>query len=273
MKNQPKIFISYSHKDKEFVDKLSNDLREAGFNLWVDVEQLLPGTEWSKEINRVLSEIEVLLYIASRNSVDSMWMNIELGHIIENQKLVIPIIIDNYSTENLPKEIRNFQWLDLRRNYREGIKELIRTIPNEYKHKESQSPKEKISKGYVFISYSKEDDDFVQSLRDFLKKGKYGYWDFAESDRDYHSQFHLELEKVILGAHATLTILSKNWKESKWAIKEYLFSEEVSTPVFLLKAKPMPATLVIAGIPYIDFTYNPNKGFNELGKELKRKGL
>ena len=77
---------------------------------------------------------------------------------------------------------------------------------------------------------------------------------------------------VIKEAAATLSVLSEAWKRSQWALKEYFFSEETGTPVFLLKAKTLGPTLAIAGMPYIDFT-SDDRGFEKLHRELRRKRL
>jgi TIR domain len=134
----------------------------------------------------------------------------------------------------------------------------------------AQAPK---SKGYVFISYAQEDTEFVEALRHFLKERGYGYWDYQDSDRNYHTRLFIELEDVIKGAAATLSVLSPDWKKSQWAAKEYLFSQEVGTPVFLLMARAMGPTLVTAGYTYIDFARDMDGGFSKLDKELRRKGL
>jgi hypothetical protein len=78
---------------------------------------------------------------------------------------------------------------------------------------------------------------------------------------------------VIKDAAATLSVLSEDWKRSTWAVKEYFFSDEVGTPVFLLKAKAIGPTLAITGIPYIDFTQSIKAGFEKLDLELNKKGL
>lgn len=83
----------------------------------------------------------------------------------------------------------------------------------------------------------------------------------------------LELEGVIIDAAATLSVLSEDWKRSRWTVREYFFSEEVKTPVFLLKAKEMSPTLAIAGLTFIDFTKSNEDGYKKLDRELKRKGI
>lgn len=106
-----------------------------------------------------------------------------------------------------------------------------------------------------------------------MKKRNYAYWDYEESDRDYHTQLFLELEGIIIEASATLSILSESWKRSKWAVKEFFFSEDVGTPVFLLKAKPIDPTLAVAGMTFIDFTQDIESGLKKLDRELSRKNL
>lgn len=67
--------------------------------------------------------------------------------------------------------------------------------------------------------------------------------------------------------------LSPSWKVSRWTRKEYLFAEEVGTPVFLLKVKDPGPTLIIAGSHFIDFTSNTEAYFCKLAKELDQKRL
>ena len=150
---------------------------------------------------------------------------------------------------------------------------MLARLPDSVQQNRPVKPEKPKSKGYIFISYAEEDTEFVTALRQFLKERGYGYWDYQDSDRDYHTQLALELEDVIQNASATLSVLSPDWKRSTWAAKEYLFSEQVGTPVFLLMAREMGATLVTAGVPYIDFVHNSEKGFEKLDKELRRKGL
>jgi hypothetical protein len=269
----PYVFISYSMKDREFVDRLSSDLRSAGVQIWRDVDNLQPGTQWASAIGEAVSQSVALLFVSSRHSTQSEWMVRELTLAVRNSILVFPIVIDDVGAERMPPLLASIQWLDFRGDYERMLHQLITVLPESVRQKRSIEPVTPKSKGYVFISYAEEDTAFVMKLREFLKDRGYGYWDYQESDRDYHSQLFLELEGVIREASATLSVLSPNWKLSKWTPKEYLFSEEVGTPVFLLMAREMGPTLVTAGIPYIDFTKDEQGGFDKLDRELRRKGL
>ncbi len=266
-------FISYSRRDAEFVDRLSTDLHNAGIRVWRDVEQIKPGQQWPHTIEDALKKSLVLIYVSSVNSSESSWMFKELMGFSETNKLIIPVIVDDAGENFLPKQLKAIQWIDFRLSYNTALKQLLSVFPTKIKTDEIITTPIKKLKGYVFISYAEEDLDFVEQLRNFLTEREYGYWDYAESDRNYHTQFVNELEEVIIDAEATLSVLSEAWKVSKWTIKEYFFSEDVQTPVFLLRAKKMRPSLASAGLPYIDFVNNADQGFIELDRELQRKEL
>ena len=268
------VFISYARADRKFVDRLSRDLMVAGIPLWRDVDNIRPGTNWQKEIESAVGTASGLIYVASRNAAESPWIEHELQLMLDRSETrVFPLILDDAGANRLPAFLQRIQWVDFRESYERALDRLIEAISHVVELSEPSKPTAAKSKGYVFLSYAEDDLDFVTELRQFLQKHGYAYWDYNESDRDYHGQLFLELERVIKDAAATLSILSPSWKQSQWAVKEYLFSDEVGTPVFLTRAKVMGPTLVIAGIPYIDFVNDRATGFRNLERELNRKGL
>ena len=266
------VFLSYAREDRQFVDRLVNDLRLRGIAVWRDVEQLLPGQNWREEIERALLAAAALLYVASARSVGASFVAAELSAVVAREIPVVPIILDDACAERLPLLVRQYQWVDFRESYETALPVLARALER-FRRSEAIEPETTKSKGYVFISYAEEDNEFVGRLKQFLATRGYGYWDYAESDRDYHRDLFLELEGVIADAAGTLSVLSPSWKRSGTAIKEFHFSNDVGTPVFLLKAQELGPTLVIAGIPYIDFTRDEQAGYARLDRELKRKGL
>lgn len=267
------VFISYSRRDAEFVKRLTGDLGAQGIQVWVDVENILPGENWQKEIAGAVKEARAFIYVASRDSLKSAFMASELAAFWTGGGNVIPVVIEDIRSSDLPPQIADIQWADFRTSYEEGLAALFEALGVKPSEAAPVEAKPRKSKGYAFLSYAEEDADFSRELKEFLKGRGYAYWDYEESDRDYQSQLFLELEGVIIEAVATLSILSESWKRSEWTVKEFFFSGEVGTPVFLLKAKEMSPTLAIAGLKYIDFTQSREKGFTKLEKELKRKRL
>lgn len=269
MENQPFVFISYSRKDKVFVDKLSKDLNENGVATWIDVQQILPGSMWQDELKAGIQKSSIVIIVLSSNYISSIWASFELA--LASNKRILPIKIDDLLPESIPNSIKLLQWVDFFKSYNQGFQLLLKSIPENYKSKEPLKSKEQKTKGYVFLSFSEEDSTFVSELREFLKSQDFAYWDFEECDRNYHIQFFLELETVINESEAVLSIISPNWKNSKWTIREFIYSEEIGKPILLLRAKATKPILAIAGLPYIDFSNNNKLGFKKLEKELQKR--
>ncbi len=281
------VFVSYSRHDRRdhpIIDRVLNDLRAAGITLWLVPDDVPAGADWHQAKPEGLRQADVLLFLFGRSLSSTRLIQFELE---EARSRGIPIIVAVVT----PKAISFLSYhepvfagspvITLVGDddvYQAGLEQLIAALPRQTKSAtrmraaiaEAAVPK---SKGYVFISYAQEDTAFAELLRAFLAEKGYGYWDYQSSDRNFHTQLFLELEAVIHNAAATLSVLSPDWKKSAWAAKEYLFSEEVGVPVFLLLAREMGPTLVIAGVPYIDFTKDQASGFLRLDRELRRKGL
>lgn len=132
-----------------------------------------------------------------------------------------------------------------------------------------------IVKGYVFISYNKTDIDFVEQLRQILKRRGYVYWDYSESDRNYHHALYRELEEKINGAAAFMCVVTESWRESEWPAAEYIYAKEANVPVFVILAKPLvrPVPIILNQQTRIDMATNFAKGSAVLEHELDKKRL
>jgi|SRR5580698_10573547 hypothetical protein len=92
------IFISYSHADKAFVDKLARRLVENDAHVWVDTWELNVG---DSILNRVQDAIQVsssLLIVLSKASVASEWCKKELNaglmrELDEKKVVVLPVVV------------------------------------------------------------------------------------------------------------------------------------------------------------------------------------
>jgi hypothetical protein len=103
----PLVFISYSHKDRELLERLQvhlSILRRRGLvRDWHDGE-IRPGSEWAKEIQRNLEQAQVILLLISPDFLASAYCHeVELKRAMERHDLeeavVIPIILRPCSWE------------------------------------------------------------------------------------------------------------------------------------------------------------------------------
>lgn len=271
-------FVSYSRHDRradDAIDMLLDALRSTGLNLWLAPDSVPAGSDWQHTVTQAVERADAVIAIVTRRIVKATGMRREITQAVE---LGIPVIAVSYGTvpaDNLPDVLEGAPFVPLLlEDISQTVREIVARMPAAVREAQP-SPTEvpPRSKGYVFISYAEEDTAFVQQLRAFMQERGYGYWDYQDSERNYQVQLFIELEEVIKNASATLSVLSPDWKKSQWAVQEYLYSREVNIPVFLLMARAMEPSIVIAGLPYIDFTRDQVEGFDRLDRELKRRGL
>ncbi len=94
------IFISHSHQDKEFVDKLAKMLVMAKHHVWVDRWELKLGDSLTSRIQESLTTSSAILVILSKSSVESDWCKRELNaglvrELEEKNTIVMPVVIDD----------------------------------------------------------------------------------------------------------------------------------------------------------------------------------
>lgn len=86
-----RIFISYSRIDEAFARQLASQLRSVGANVWLDVEDIPAGMNWSRAIQSGLDESELMLVIISPESMASQDVEEEWQDFRDNRKPIIPL--------------------------------------------------------------------------------------------------------------------------------------------------------------------------------------
>jgi hypothetical protein len=71
------LFISYSHADGTFVDKLESSLNEKGIRFWRDIHDMKAG-RIEAQIDRAISQNRTVLLVLSENSIKSDWVEHEV---------------------------------------------------------------------------------------------------------------------------------------------------------------------------------------------------
>lgn len=94
-----KIFISYSQKDTEIVQKIATQLKENGHLPFFAEGSIQPGEKFQETIFKELKEAEVIVFVLSVNSASSNWVSTEIGMALgywqqRGKPLIIPVIID-----------------------------------------------------------------------------------------------------------------------------------------------------------------------------------
>ena len=86
-----KLFISYSSDDRQWVNRLADALAAAGWESWVDHQEISGGAEWRTSIVRGLKTADAFLIVLSPSSVRSKNVVKELSLAEEFGRRIIPI--------------------------------------------------------------------------------------------------------------------------------------------------------------------------------------
>ncbi|MGN0153363.1 MAG: TIR domain-containing protein [Lachnospiraceae bacterium] len=93
MEDKNSVFISYSSKDRGFVNQIVDELEKMGVSCWRAPEMIPAGSSYAKEIPQAIQNCNVFLLVLSPNSQNSIWVEKEIDSAICNRKTIIPFQI------------------------------------------------------------------------------------------------------------------------------------------------------------------------------------
>lgn len=88
-----RLFISYSRQDAEFARHLAKNLSDLGADIWIDVDDIPAGMNWSTAIQQGLNTCDVLLLIISPDSMASPNVENEWQYFYDKHKPVLPLLL------------------------------------------------------------------------------------------------------------------------------------------------------------------------------------
>lgn len=124
------IFISYSHKDKDFVDKLGLKLVEKRIKVFIDRWEMKLGDSITNKIQDAITDASFLMVILSKNSIASDWCKREIttGLMLELDKrriVVLPILIEDCE---IPLFLRDKFYADFRTSFNNGLSTILESL-------------------------------------------------------------------------------------------------------------------------------------------------
>lgn len=116
--NRSDVFISYSRRDKSFVQKLDAGFKALKKEVWVDWEDIPATADWWAEIQAGINAADAFVFVISPDSVTSDICRKEIEHALEINKRLIPILYREVEDENQQKQmhpaISSHNWLFFR---------------------------------------------------------------------------------------------------------------------------------------------------------------
>jgi TIR domain len=123
-------FVSYSHKDKDFVNIVANLLESKRFKVWYDDFSILPGETIIEKLAQGVRSSRCFMVVLSPDAVKSKWCKSELAMAIDlalgaNSKWKVKILPVLYKKCRVPIYLRPYKYADLQdSNFQKGIDEV-----------------------------------------------------------------------------------------------------------------------------------------------------
>lgn len=123
------VFLSYSRKDAEYVDRIARQLEGAAFKTWVDRRGIAGGEQWRREIVAAIQAAEAMLLFLSPHSARSQNVRKELD-LAETAKIkILPVALSPTDVPNdMQYQLAGVQMIELWRDRDQGVGTLIRTL-------------------------------------------------------------------------------------------------------------------------------------------------
>lgn len=130
------IFISYSRKDEEYVNRLVDALENEGFEVWIDRE-LLTGDTWTQVINHKIDTCDAFVVVMTDSSKGSKWVNREVLYALQEGKKIFPLLLQG-KLWMLLQDFNYFKVIDGLIPDRKFFKDIEKTVPRSEAWLESQ---------------------------------------------------------------------------------------------------------------------------------------
>jgi TIR domain len=133
LRRHPRVFIATAEEDAEFARKLAMDLREHGVLPWLGLDEIQVGDSIPERIQEGMEGSQWVVVVLSPSVKDSPWVEREIRAATRSEKkrgrrLILPVL---ETGDFVPPVLQNRAFADFRRDYREGLEELLRAIQPE----------------------------------------------------------------------------------------------------------------------------------------------
>jgi hypothetical protein len=138
----PRVFISYSHADKQAAHALAHALETAELNVWIDERELRVGDSIVEAISRAIADVDFFLPLVSTEAMKSPWCRKELQlamtRSLERDDHRIKVLPVRLGDVEMPHELRDLLYLEFDPNRPNGA--LERLVADIHAHYGDRAP-------------------------------------------------------------------------------------------------------------------------------------
>ena len=123
------VFLSHSSRNTAFTKRLAKTLAAHGVRSFLSKEHIGGAQEWHDEIGSALKRCDWFLVVLSPQSARSRWVKHELIYALQEGRYrehIIPVLFRACDADRLSWTLSAFQWIDFRKDFHEGCRQLLR---------------------------------------------------------------------------------------------------------------------------------------------------
>jgi hypothetical protein len=128
--SKPAVFICYSRHDRDFVDRLTADLKRQGVNTWRDVDDI-PGQlqanlqGWRAAVQDALETCEAMLVVLTPDALSSSEVQAEWNDFASRRRPIFPVVVRECT---VPFYLKIYQIWDLSSDYKRQLAMLAAAL-------------------------------------------------------------------------------------------------------------------------------------------------
>lgn len=125
------IFVSYSRKDRDGVERLKHRLELLGYGVWMDLDDLRAGRTWRRQIVQGIEDCVLLVIVLTTHSIQSDSVRRELDLARRRDKHILPILMDPKPkglSRDMEYQLVGLQLLNYERLFEEGVETLLEEL-------------------------------------------------------------------------------------------------------------------------------------------------
>jgi WD40 repeat protein len=124
------VFISYSRRNKEFVQELHGALEATKREVWVDWENIPVAVDWWQEIQLGIELADTFVFVLSPDSVASKVCGQEIEEALKHNKRLVPVVCQDVQPDQVHPELARLNWIFLRAqdDFQQGFKNLLEAL-------------------------------------------------------------------------------------------------------------------------------------------------
>ncbi len=138
--NMSDVMVSYSRRDKPFVQRLAQALKDSGREIWIDWDDIPATADWWSEIQAGIDAAHTFVFVITPESVRSAICLQEIDHAAKNNKRIVPVVYQDVTEEadkqRMHPALKIHNWINFHEtdDFNESFRNLVNALETDLNH-------------------------------------------------------------------------------------------------------------------------------------------